>query len=61
MTTSDDDKAEWDTRFWAPSKTLCLDCMPPGLAAEIRRIRTNALGPTGMTGPTYCAQCGKPR
>src|SRR5271154_5505009 len=29
--------AEWDERFWGDSKTLCLDCMPVGLAEEMRR------------------------
>jgi len=52
---------DWDARFWAPSKTLCEDCMPPGLAAEVRRIRENARGPVGKSGPTFCAKCGKQR
>jgi hypothetical protein len=61
LPTAADAMADWDARFWAPSKTLCENCMPPELAAEVRRIRENARGPVGKSGPTYCAQCGKER
>ena len=54
--------AEWDERFWEPTKTLCLDCMPVGLAEEMRRQFASEKGPIGHTGGSDpCAKCGRSR
>ena len=52
---------DWDARLWAPAKGLCIDCMPPGLAAELMREVVQNHVPIGITGYDACAKCKQSR
>ena len=60
--TTNETIAEWDERFWKDTKSLCLDCMPPALAKEMRRQFASVKGPIGHTGGSDpCTECGRSR
>jgi hypothetical protein len=58
---SAEDLKDWDDRFWEPTTDLCLECMPAGLAAEVRQMFANTADPIGHTGRDSCAKCGRSR
>ena len=59
---SAEDLKDWDKRFWIDAKTLCLDCLPVGIANEVRRQLASEKGPVGSTGGSDpCVKCGRSR
>jgi hypothetical protein len=55
------DTKDWDKRFWHQTNTHCLECLPTGLAAELRRMVCESLAPIGLTGDDTCIRCGGSR